>query len=129
MDSILADVRQRGDAALIDYTERFDRFRPDPVAIPEAELEDAWAQMPTDLQDALELPIAASANSMYQRPADIAMEGPHGEQLGRRWRPVKRAGLYVPGDGRQLALMNAIPARVAGVQEIVICSPTAVMAR
>ena len=97
-DSILADVRQRGDAALIDYTERFDRFRPDPVAIPEAELEDAWAQMPMDLRDAPEL-AHRRINEFHQRqrPADIAMEGPHGEQLGWRWRPVKRAGLYVPG--------------------------------
>lgn len=127
VDSILADVRQRGDAALIDYTERFDRFRPDPVAIPEAALEEAWAQMPMDLRDALELAHRRIKEfHQRQRPADIAMEGPHGEQLGRRWRPVKRAGLYVPG-GRaaypSTVLMNAIPARVAGVQEIVICSP------
>ena len=127
VDSILADVRQRGDAALIDYTERFDRFRPDPVAIPEAALEDAWAQMPMDLRDALEL-AHRRINEFHQRqrPADIHMEGAHGEQLGRRWRPVHRAGLYVPG-GRaaypSTVLMNAVPARVAGVEEIVICSP------
>ena len=54
------------------------------------------------------------------------MTGPHGEQLGRRWRPVERAGLYVPG-GRaaypSTVLMNAVPARVAGVKDVVICSP------
>ncbi|WP_413443054.1 histidinol dehydrogenase [Synechococcus sp. MIT S1220] len=129
VDSILAAVRQHGDTALMDYTERFDRFRPDPVAIPEAALEEAWTQMPMDLRDALELAHRRIKEfHQRQRPVDIAMEGPHGEQLGRRWRPVKRAGLYVPG-GRaaypSTVLMNAVPARVAGVQEIVICSPAA----
>ena len=61
-----------------------------------------------------------------QLPQDLALTGPHGERLGRRWRPVERAGLYVPG-GRasypSTVLMNAVPARVAGVERLVMVTP------
>ena len=127
VDAILTAVRERGDAAVCEFTERFDGFRPDPVAVPKQELEDAWHGLPDNLRDALELAHRRiSEFHQRQRPVDIRMEGAHGEQLGRRWRPVQRAGLYVPG-GRaaypSTVLMNAIPARVAGVEQIVICSP------
>ena len=87
----------------------------------------AWATLPTNLRDALELAHRRITDfHQRQRPADLAVTGPHGEQLGRRWRPVERAGLYVPG-GRaaypSTVLMNAVPARVAGVKDVVICSP------
>ena len=127
VDAILDDVRQRGDAAVRDYTERFDGFRPDPISIDEGELERAWIGLPKDLRDALELAHRRIQDfHQRQRPSDLVMKGVHGEQLGRRWRPVQRAGLYVPG-GRaaypSTVLMNAVPARVAGVEEIVIASP------
>lgn len=127
VDQILDAVRRDGDRAVQDYTERFDGFRPEPISVAADRLEQAWRELPLDLRDALELASRRIQEfHQRQRPTDIAMQGPHGEQLGRRWRPVQRAGLYVPG-GRaaypSTVLMNAIPAKVAGVEEIVICSP------
>ncbi len=127
VEAILTAVRDRGDAAIADFTERFDGFRPEPMAVSPEALEQAWTSLPTNLRDALELAHRRITDfHQRQRPADLAVIGPHGEQLGRRWRPVERAGLYVPG-GRaaypSTVLMNAVPARVAGVKDVVICSP------
>ena len=127
VEAILTAVRDRGDAAIADFTERFDGFRPEPMAVSPEALEQAWTALPTNLRDALELAHRRITDfHQRQRPADLAVTGPHGEQLGRRWRPVERAGLYVPG-GRaaypSTVLMNAVPARVAGVKDVVICSP------
>ena len=127
VEAILTAVRDRGDAAIADFTERFDGFRPEPMAVSPEVLEQAWTSLPTNLRDALELAHRRITDfHQRQRPADLAVTGPHGEQLGRRWRPVERAGLYVPG-GRaaypSTVLMNAVPARVAGVKDVVICSP------
>ena len=128
VEAILTAVRDRGDAAIADFTERFDGFRPEPMAVSPEALEQAWTSLPTNLRDALELAHRRITDfHQRQRPADLAVTGPHGERLGRRWRPVERAGLYVPG-GRaaypSTVLMNAVPARVAGVKDVVICSPT-----
>ena len=114
VETILAAVRDRGDAAIADFTERFDGFRPEPMAVSTEALEQAWTSLPTNLRDALELAHRRITDfHQRQRPADLAVTGPHGEQLGRRWRPVERAGLYVPG-GRaaypSTVLMNAVPA-------------------
>ena len=127
VEAMLAAVRDRGDAAIADFTERFDGFRPEPMAVSLEALEQAWTSLPTNLRDALELAHRRITDfHQRQRPVDLAVTGPHGEQLGRRWRPVERAGLYVPG-GRaaypSTVLMNAVPARVAGVKDVVICSP------
>jgi histidinol dehydrogenase len=127
VDAILEQVRQEGDAALLTLSERFDGVRPDPLRIPEAELAAAWNATPTDLQDALRLAHRRILEfHQQQKPADIAVTGVHGERLGRRWRPVERAGLYVPG-GRasypSTVLMNAVPATVAGVKRLVMVTP------
>ncbi|MFN7230183.1 MAG: histidinol dehydrogenase [Synechococcaceae cyanobacterium] len=125
--AILAQVRSGGDAALLDLSERFDGVRPDPLAIAAAELQAAWEQTPPELRQALELAHGRIlAFHERQRPADLDVSGPHGERLGRRWRPVERAGLYVPG-GRaaypSTVLMNAVPAMVAGVADVVMVTP------
>ena len=127
VDAILSAVRERGDAAIQEFTERFDGFRPDTIAVPFKELETAGATLPVNLRDALDLAHRRITDfHQRQRPTDLSVIGPHGEQIGRRWRPVERAGLYIPG-GRaaypSTVLMNAVPARVAGVSEMVICSP------
>ena len=127
VEEILSRVQAEGDAALMELTERFDGVRPDPLRIPPQRLADAWQATPASLQDALRLAHQRIlAFHQHQLPADLAVTGPHGELLGRRWRPVQRAGLYVPG-GRasypSTVLMNAVPARVAGVQRLVVVTP------
>jgi histidinol dehydrogenase len=124
---LLERVRLEGDAALLSLSEAFDGVRPDPLRIPEARLQDAWDGLPLPLRQALELAHARILRfHEAQRPADLSLRGEQGEVLGRRWRPVERAGLYVPG-GRaaypSTVLMNAIPARVAGVERIVMVTP------
>ena len=127
VDAILEQVRTQGDAALMELTERFDGVRPDPLRVPAEELAAAWAATPTALQGALQLAHRRIVDfHQRQKPADLNVTGVHGERLGRRWRPVERAGLYVPG-GRasypSTVLMNAVPARVAGVQRLVMVTP------
>jgi histidinol dehydrogenase len=125
--AILDQVRRQGDQALIELTERFDGVRPDPLLIPAERLREAWEGTTPELQQALELAHARILDfHQRQLPADLAVTGPHGESLGRRWRPEERAGLYVPG-GRaaypSTVLMNAVPARVAGVERLVMVTP------
>lgn len=127
VEQILERVRQEGDGALLSLTEAFDGVRPDPLRVPEARLQEAWEQLAPPLQQALQTAHGRILHfHQHQRPADLAIRGPHGERLGRRWRPVERAGLYVPG-GRaaypSTVLMNAIPARVAGVERLVMVTP------
>ena len=127
VEEILARVQAEGDTALMELTERFDGVRPDPLRIAPQRLADAWEATPAPLQDALRLAHQRIlAFHQHQLPTDLAVTGPHGELLGRRWRPVQRAGLYVPG-GRasypSTVLMNAVPARVAGVQRLVMVTP------
>ncbi len=127
VEEILSRVQAEGDAALMELTERFDGVRPDPLRIPPQRLADAWQATPESLKDALRLAHQRILSfHQHQLPTDLAVTGPHGELLGRRWRPVQRAGLYVPG-GRasypSTVLMNAVPARVAGVQRLVMVTP------
>ncbi len=127
VEEILEHVRRDGDQALISYTERFDGFRPDPLTVSPEALEEAWRDTPISLQDALELAHRRVQDfHQRQRPIDLMVEGVHGERLGRRWRPVQKAGIYIPG-GRaaypSTVLMNAIPAQVAGVERLVMVSP------
>jgi histidinol dehydrogenase len=110
VDAIIEQVHQRGDEALLDLTERFDGIRPEPLRIPAARLAAAWESTSSELRQALELAHERIlAFHQRQMPEDLRLSGPHGELLGRRWRPVERAGLYVPG-GRA--------AHLAGVEEI-----------
>lgn len=129
--AILADVRARGDAALAEYTRRFDRFEPASEAerriAPQA-CAAAFAALDADLRAALEL--AADRIRAYhqaQLPENRDYTDAAGLRLGAVWRAVDAAGLYVPG-GRAAypssLLMNAIPAKVAGVERLVIATPT-----
>ncbi|GCE64215.1 histidinol dehydrogenase [cyanobiont of Ornithocercus magnificus] len=127
VESIIEQVRAQGDTALIDLTERFDGFRPEPLLVPEEEIASAWRACPSNLQQALKLAYQR-IQDFHQRqfPTDLVVDGSYGEKLSRRWRPVKRAGLYIPG-GRaaypSTVLMNAVPARVAGVEQITMATP------
>ncbi|MDB5718054.1 MAG: hisD [Sphingomonas bacterium] len=128
--AIVADVRARGDAALADYTRRFDGHDLDATGwqVSRAECRAALDGLAPDLRAALEL--AADRIRVYhaaQRPADSETTDLSGVRMGVRWGAVEAAGLYVPG-GRasypSSVLMNAIPAKVAGVDRIAMVTPT-----
>lgn len=128
--AILKAVRAGGDAALADYTQRFDRHDLDVSgwAVPPAETRAALETLSTDLRDALELAAARiTAYHEKQKPQDSDGVDSAGVRLGARWSAVDAAGLYVPG-GRAAypssLLMNVIPAKVAGVQRIAMVTPT-----
>jgi histidinol dehydrogenase len=125
--AILERVRKEGDAAITELTERFDGHRLPWRIAPEA-CEAAYRGLEPELRDALEL--AAMRIRTYhsgQRPQDTETVDSDGVRMGARWRPVDAAGLYVPG-GRAAypssVLMNAIPAKVAGVSRLVMVTPT-----
>ncbi|MDP1669497.1 histidinol dehydrogenase [Phaeovulum sp.] len=128
--AIIAEVRARGDAAVLDLTERFDRLRltPATLAFSPAEIAAEVAKVSAADRDALEL--AAERIRAYharQMPADALWTDAVGAELGWRFTPVAAAGLYVPGGLASYpssVLMNAIPARVAGVERLVIACPT-----
>ncbi len=128
--AIIADVRARGDAAVIELTSRFDRLdlTPETIAFSAEEIDEHCARVPADERAALEL--AAERIHAYharQMPEDASWEDATGARLGWRWGPVEAAGLYVPGGLASYpssVLMNAIPARVAGVERLAICVPT-----
>ena len=128
--AILADVRARGDTALCEYTARFDRLTltPDRLRVTGAEIDRACQEVSPALHAALDL--AASRIEVFHRaqlPADMQMHDDAGVTMGVRWTALDSVGLYVPG-GRAAypssVLMNAIPARVAGVGRIAMCVPT-----
>ena len=131
VSGILHEVRARGDEALAEYTHRFDRYSlandADWRIAPET-CRAAFEALDPKLREALEL--AAERIRAYhvdQLPKDRDFIDGTGVRLGAKWRPVDAAGLYVPG-GRasypSSLLMNAIPAKVAGVERLVIATPT-----
>lgn len=128
--AILKRVRDEGDAALADYTQRFDRhdLNVSGWAVTAAERKAGLEGLPNELRDALELAAARiAAYHEKQKPQDSDSTDAAGVRLGARWRAVDAAGLYVPG-GRAAypssVLMNAIPAKVAGVERIAMVTPT-----
>jgi histidinol dehydrogenase len=125
--AIIARVKAEGDAAIADYTQRFDGHDL-PWQISLDACAAAYAALEDDLRSALDL--AAERIRTYhakQKPADSDSVDESGVRLGARWRAVEAAGVYVPG-GRAAypssVLMNAIPARVAGVERLVMVTPT-----
>ena len=127
---IIADIRARGDAALLELTARFDRMdlTADRLAFSEAEIAADCAKVGAQDRAALEL-AAGRIRDYHQRqmPQDAMWTDATGARLGWRWTAVARAGLYVPGGLASYpssVLMNAIPALVAGVRDLVIAAPT-----
>jgi histidinol dehydrogenase len=128
--AIIADVRARGDAALIDTTARFDRLQltPQTIRISDAEIDAAAASVPAPLLAALDLAATRiEAFHCAQLPTDIRTTDAAGLTLGMRWGALDAVGIYVPGGKAAYpssVLMNAIPARVAGVARVAMCVPT-----
>ncbi|WP_439579717.1 histidinol dehydrogenase [Elioraea sp.] len=127
--AILAAVRADGDAAVARYTSRFDRLdlTPDQFAIGPDEIVAAVAEVPGDLRGAIDLAARRiEAFHRAQMPADLATRDNAGVHLGMRWGPLDAVGIYVPGGKAAYpssVLMNAMPARVAGVARIAMCVP------
>ncbi|MEQ8311723.1 MAG: histidinol dehydrogenase [Sphingopyxis sp.] len=128
--AIIARVKADGDKALADYTAKFDRFDLDASgwSISKEECAAAYAALAPELRDALNLAVERiRAYHTAQLPEDRDYRDETGARLGARWRGVDAAGVYVPG-GRAAypssVLMNIIPAKVAGVERIVMMTPT-----
>jgi len=127
---IIAQVRSKGDAAVIELTQKFDRIAltPDTLRITAAEVDAAVAEVSDADRTALEL-AAARIRAYHERqlPEDAQWQDDAGATLGWRWSAVSAAGLYVPGGLASYpssVLMNAIPAKVAGVERLAMVVPT-----
>nr|WP_283776528.1 histidinol dehydrogenase [Stappia sp. WLB 29] len=128
---IIEDVKQRGDAALLDYTRRFDRLEAANLAdltVTAGEIEDAVKKVDPRTLDALKLARdRIASHHARQMPADDRYTDPLGVELGSRWTAIEAVGLYVPGGTASYpssVLMNAVPAGVAGVSRMVMCVPS-----
>ena len=124
--AIVADVRERGDGALLEYTERFSGARPEPVRVPEEDVERARKALPVDLEESFLVAIE-NVRRFHRREMGRGWEFHRGgATVGQRLRPLRRAGVYVPGGHGAYPsslFMSAVPAQVAGVGEICVCTP------
>lgn len=124
---IVADVRERGEDALREQAERFDRVTGHDIRVPAAHLDEALERLDPTVRAALEEAIRrVRAASAAQVPAPVVTELGPGAVVEQRWQPVRRAGVYVPG-GKAVypssVVMNVVPAQVAGVGEVAVASP------
>jgi histidinol dehydrogenase len=130
VSEILADVRIRGDKALFDYTARFDKFKltAENIRIPQEEIATALRECTHDQLGAIQLS-AARIRAFHEKqiPKDLDYKDNDGVQLGLRWNTIESVGMYVPGGLASYpssVLMNAIPAKVAGVKRLAMVVPT-----
>jgi histidinol dehydrogenase len=123
---IVEDVRERGDAALLEYTERFDGVRPQEIRIPQSEIDRARGSLSPELEESFSVAID-NVRAFHEKEMDRSWERSHaGATTGQRVRPIRRAGLYIPGGHAaypSTLVMSAVPAQVVGVKEIRICTP------
>jgi histidinol dehydrogenase len=123
---VVASVRERGDEAVREYSERFDGVRLEEFAVPEEAFDRAFEQVGAELRAAIRLAAARIAAFYRRQPAQGFMEEQDGTVLGQLVRPLARVGCYVPGGTAPLfssLLMTAVPAQVAGVEEVVAVTP------
>jgi histidinol dehydrogenase len=123
---LLADVRVRGDVALREWTARIDGVTSDALEVPQTEWEAAYQALDADLRAALETSAGRIRDFHARQPIPNWTTDAMGGVLGQRLVPLERVGIYVPGGTAPLPsslLMAAIPARVAGVDEVIICTP------
>ncbi len=124
--SIVSDVRDRGDEALLEYTERFDGVRLERIRVPAEEMERARTGLSPEVEESFGVAVE-NVRFFHKRELDRPFEtSRNGATTGQRVRPVKRAGIYVPGGHGaypSTLVMAAVPAQVAGVAEIAVCVP------
>lgn len=130
VSELLSQVKNGGDSALIEQVARFDRWQPasaDSLAICADDMKMAFDGLSDELRSALKLAYERIRDyHEHAKPSDFSYQDSYGDVLGARYTPVDRAGLYIPGGKAAYPsslLMNAIPAIVAGVGEIVVCTP------
>jgi histidinol dehydrogenase len=123
---IIADIRARGDAALIDWTRKLDRVDLATVAVSQDEIDAAYAETPAAVRESIELSVAR-VRAFHEKQKPKSWLDWNGEgALGQKISPLARVGIYVPGGVAPLPsslIMSAVPASVAGVREIVIATP------
>ena len=124
---IIANVRAKGDAALFEYCEKFDKVRLDSLRVTEQEIDEAFAEVPADFLRILRL-AAENIRRFHekQKRNSFILNEQAGIVMGQKVTPVDRAGLYVPGGTAaypSTVLMDAIPAKIAGVPEVVMVTP------
>lgn len=127
VSTIIHTVRKSGDKALFNFTEKWDKFKPDVLRLPANIIQQKSAECPADVRKALLVAAARIRDySEQQLPEDYQYRDDIGTTLGWRWRAVASAGLYAPGGLATYpssVLMNAIPAKVAGVKRLVVTVP------
>jgi histidinol dehydrogenase len=125
--ALIADVRERGEAALLDQAERLDGVRPDGIRVDPADVTAAVEALDAAVRSALDEAIRrVRLASEAQVPSPAATDLGTGAEVVQRWQPVERVGFYVPG-GKAVypssVIMNVVPAQVAGVRSVVLASP------
>ncbi|NUT50644.1 MAG: histidinol dehydrogenase, partial [Saccharothrix sp.] len=124
---LVEDVRERGVEAVLEHGERFDGVRPASIRVPASELERALSELDPAVRAALEESIARVRKvHADQRRVDTTTQVVPGGTVTERWVPVSRVGLYVPGGLAvypSSVVMNVVPAQIAGVESLVVCSP------
>ena len=127
VDAVLAEVRQRGDAALREYTRRFDGVELEDLRVTEEEIETAWASLDPDFIRTLEM-AAENIRHFHERQVhkDFVLTDKPGIVMGQRYTPIEKVGICVPSAPAAFPstiLMNVIPAKIAGVKDIVLVTP------
>ncbi|WP_020657694.1 histidinol dehydrogenase [Amycolatopsis benzoatilytica] len=124
---VVEAVRERGVEAVLEYTEQFDKVRPETVRVPVEELAKALAELDPQVRAALEESIKRARKvHADQRRQDVTTQVVPGGTVTERWVPVDRVGLYAPGGLAvypSTVVMNVVPAQLAGVRSLVVCSP------
>jgi histidinol dehydrogenase len=126
VEAVIHEVRQRGDAALREFGERFDGVRLETFEVPAQERRAAAAAVPGALRAAIDLAIERVRSFHERQPREAALVPDRDGWLGQVIRPLQRVGCYVPAAQAPLfssLIMSAVPAQVAGVREIVVCTP------
>ena len=124
---IIRNVRERGDEALREYTEKFDGAKPDSILVTPGEMEEALAETTPEFMAVLEK-AAANIRKFHTRQVrnSFIINDEPGVVMGQKVIPVDRAGVYVPGGTAPLSstvLMDVIPAKIAGVKEVILATP------
>ena len=129
VNDILADIKENGDKALFDYTKKFDKadINESNVIVTQAEIEKAYTQVDAGLIDVIKKAIV-NIRSYHEKQKQYSWfdSKPDGTILGQKITPLARVGVYVPGGKAAYpssVLMNVIPAKVAGVEQIIMCTP------